>query len=92
MQHMPLDLIIQWTIRSKTRTLVHLYQPWPKLLINQNVKSQHLKAHRILQILRLTRPIQMTQIRLTHHHRLNNNVLNLLHEQVHISSLLRQDF
>jgi hypothetical protein len=91
-KHIPLNFIVQWRVRGETGTLVHFDKPWSELAVDQNVKAQDLKAHGVVKILRLTRPVQVSQVWLTDHHRFHYDILDLLHQQVDICTLLRQDF
>lgn len=64
MYQVKLDLFVKGTVRAKRRQIVDLNQPWLQLVINKDIKAQNLKRHTVLQIVRLTRAISMTQCRL----------------------------
>lgn len=38
----PLDLLIEWTVRHEARRLVHLDEPWFRLLVQKDVNAQDL--------------------------------------------------
>ena len=79
MNQVKFDLLVERTIRAKRRQIVHLNKPWLQLVINEDIQTQNLKRHTVLQIVWLTRAISMAQCRLACYDSLNSDVLNLRH-------------
>jgi hypothetical protein len=70
--------------------MVHFQQPWTCYLVQQDIKTQDLKSHVVLQIPLLTRLICLRQVRLHSHHCLDHNRLDLLPKLVNIDPLFLQ--
>lgn len=91
LNHMFFHLIVKWGVRRKTRTLIYLNEPRSKVLIYHNIEAQDLKAHGIVQALRLADTVHVVHVGLSTYNSLDDDVLDLCHDLVRISSLRQQD-
>ena len=57
-----LELMVERSIRRKTRTMVHLQQPRLKFVVQHYVHTQDFETHRIRVRLRLARPVVVRQM------------------------------
>lgn len=73
-----LDALIEARVSLEAGRLVHLDEPRFAILINQHIEAQDLEAQLVLQIIWLTRLVQMGQTGLRHNQRLYDNFVDLL--------------
>ena len=78
MDHTLLDLVVEGTVRLKRRHLVDFDERRLQFVINHDVESQDLKAHAILNVVRLARTVQMVNVRLRQAERLDYDLIDLV--------------
>lgn len=88
---MLLHLVVQRWICRKRRALVNFNKPWSKVFVNHNIKAQNLKAHGVIEALRLTNSVHVIHVRLSSNHSLDDDVLYLSHDLVGVCSLWEKD-
>ena len=89
--HILLDHVVELGVRPERRRTVDLQQVWRKLAVHQHVEPQNLKGHAVVEALRLTNPVLISQDRLPSDDCLHNQVFYLIHEDVCVGSVLFQD-
>ena len=62
--HIVLYLFIERTVGSERSKAVHFDQPWFHFVVDEYVDAQHFKAHRVLQVVGLQRPVRVAELRL----------------------------
>jgi hypothetical protein len=60
--------------------------------IDQHVKAQNLKAHRVVKALRLADSVQVLQVWLSRDHCLDYELFDVVHEQLCVAAFFLQDF
>ena len=71
--------------------MIDLYKPRSEVLVDHHIKAKDLKAHRVVNTLRLADTIHVIHVRLTDNYGFNNNILDLFPNFVWITSLLVDD-
>ena len=77
--HILLDIIIKRGVRPEGWRLVDFDEPGSKVLVNHDIEPQNLKAHRIIIIVRLARPVYMCHVRLPNYDGLHYDVFYAFH-------------
>ena len=68
--------------------MVDLNNPRLKLIIQEYIESKDLKAHGVLNIIRLATPIGMRELWLDRQQALDNGLLNVFHHLFRVMTLL----
>lgn len=92
LQQLLLQIHIKKTFSCKTGCVIDLDQPGLQFRVDHHVKAQDLKAERILVILRLTRFVDMSNLRLPGDQGLDDQLVYFVLYFLHIVPLLSHDF
>ena len=68
--------------------MINFDDPRFQRLIQENIKAQNFKTHRVLQIIWLTTPISMSDLRLNRNQRFDNRLFNIIHDFFRVVALL----
>mmetsp|Transcript_25336 Transcript_25336/g.41285 ORF Transcript_25336/g.41285 Transcript_25336/m.41285 type:complete len:340 (-) Transcript_25336:376-1395(-) len=90
LQDLMFHLMIKFRLRGKGGRMVHLQQPRLQLLIQHHVETQDLKAHAVVDIFWLATVVKVGQAWLHCNQCLDDQILNLQDEGVHIVPLASQ--
>ena len=86
------DLLVEIGVSHETGSLIHLEKPRLRVFVNQNVKSEHFKAHIECAVIRLICSIVVQKIRLNGNQRFYDQVCDLKFEQIYINSIFLKSF
>ena len=78
-----LGFLVESALSGEAGRVVDLNQPWFVSVVQHNIEAQDMKAHLVLQILRLASPVEVGHERLTGDDGLNDDVLDLQLQIVH---------
>jgi len=74
-----LDAFVKRAVCAEARQVVYLDEPGLKLLVYHDIHAEDLEAHRVLEVVRLTRPVGVRECRLHSDHCFHANVFNTVH-------------
>ena len=86
-----LDVVVEGRISAETWRAVNLQKLWLEFLVNQDVHSQNLKCHRVIQAFWLRNLVLMPQLGRASNDSLHDHVFHFSHEFVRVAPFLLQD-
>lgn len=89
-EELPLDVIVEWTIRLETRRVVNLKQHWLQLCVQNNIEAKQFKSHMVLYVCRLVQPVAVGKFSLNRDDSLDDDVLDVGPHSICILLILLQ--
>ena len=85
------DFVIEGGVGGEGRRLVDFDEPGPEVLVDHDVEAEDLEAHRVIVVVRLARAVDVSHVWLPNDDRFDDDVLDALHDEVWVGTLLHQD-